>query len=912
MKKTFFIFLISSFFSSYAYAQWPTITQAARPWTRWWWMGSAVDTASILLQINALKDAGFGGVEIVPVYGAKDYEKKYISYLSPEWMKMLDYTVKTAGYAGMGVYISAGTGWPIGGPQVSTDAAATKLITQQYEWNTDTVFNQKIIANDSSKLTTVVAFDKNNFQEDITRKVAQDGSLEWQPSVKGNYSLYALFNSKTGQKVKRAAPGGEGYTLDHFSSKALKDYLKTFDTAFGNSLHGVQAFYNDSYEVYGADWTPTFLDDFKRLRGYDLKPYIKQFLSENNDDTVARIKSDYRQTISDLLLTNFTKQFTEWSHSKKALSLNQAHGSPGNLLDLYTAVDIPECETFGSTYFPIPGLRHDSIPANSDPPDLNMLKFASSAAHVSGKKLVSCETFTWLGEHFKTSWAQCKPEVEQAFLAGVNHMFYHGTTYSPKEAGWPGWLFYASLNAVPNNSLWPHINALNTYIARCQSVLQSGDPDNEIAVYWPVYDVWHNAKGRDMPFGVHNINEWLQPTSFYTTVQQLQQDGFGVDYFSDKMIADASVKNNAIISSGKTAYKVLVMPGTKFLPNAAWEKILSLVKDGLTVITSNIQFKQPSLPGLRNDEYSNLKNIEFTASGNIQKTVIGKGQIILSNRIEDALQYLKIEGETLPKQGLKFIRRKIADGKYYYIVNHTATSIDTFVTLQYKAAGAMLLDPQTGKTGVVPVKIIDNSTQLYLSLQPGEAIIVQLSDTPVKGASWHYHSKTSEKINFENSWKLHFKEGGPELPRDTVLSYPVAWTTFSDTVYQNFSGAGVYSTTFNINKEGKKVYELHIESLYESAKITVNGKDAGYIWSIPYKLDITPFLQDGNNAISIEVANLMTNRIRFMDRNQISWRNYHEINFVNIQYKPFDASAWQVMLSGIAGQVYIKAINIKD
>jgi hypothetical protein len=626
---------------------------------------------------------------------------------------------------------------------------------------------------------------------------------------------------------------------------------------------------------------------------------------------VARIKSDYRETISELL-NNFTTQFNDWSHSRKTLSLNQAHGSPSNLLDLYAAVDIPECETFGSPYFPIPGLRHDSISANSVPPDLNMLKFASSAAHVSGKKLVSCETFTWLGEHFKTSWAQCKPAIEQAFLAGVNHMFYHGTTYSPKEAGWPGWLFYASLNVVPDNSLWPHINALNTYIARCQSVLQSGKPDNDIAVYWPVYDLWDNAKGRDMPFAVHNINEWLQATSFYAAVQQLQQDGFGVDYFSDNMLTASSVENNGLISAGKIAYKVLVIPKTKFLPYNTWQKILSLVTDGLTVVTSNIQFMQPGLQGSGNNQYSNIKLIPFTPSGNIQKAVIGKGQIILSNKIEEALQYVKIEGETLPASGLKFIRRKIPGGKYYYIVNHTATNIDTFITLQYKAAGIVLLDPQTGKTGVVSFKSINNSTQFYLSLQPGEAVIVQLSDTPIKGASWHYHSELSQKIRFQNSWQLRFKEGGPELPRDTVLSYPVDWTTFSDTTYQNFSGTGVYSTSFSINKDDKTVYELHIDSLYESAKIIMNGKDGGYIWSIPNKLDITNQLHSGNNTISIEAANLMANRIRYMDRNNISWKNYQEINFVNIHYKPFDASGWQVMPSGIAGEIYIKAIKIKD
>lgn len=103
---------------------------------------------------------------------------------------------------------------------------------------------------------------------------------------------------------------------------------------------------------------------------------------------------------------------------------NQAHGSPGNLLDLYAAVDIPESETFGSTKFDIQGLKRNLEDINTkEVPDINMLKFASSAANITGKPLISNESFTWLTEHFKTSWSQVKPEAEQIFLSGINHIF---------------------------------------------------------------------------------------------------------------------------------------------------------------------------------------------------------------------------------------------------------------------------------------------------------------------------------------------------------------------------------------------------------------------------------------------------------------------------------------------------------
>ena len=135
------------------------------------------------------------------------------------------------------------------------------------------------------------------------------------------------------------------------------------------------------------------------------------------------------------------------------------------------------------------------------------------------------------------------------------------------------------------------------------------------------------------------------------------------------------------------------------------------------------------------------------------------------------------------------------------------------------------------------------------------------------------------------------------------------WTSFtSDTATQSFSGTGVYSTSFVIKNKAAD-YLLQLDKLHESARIFVNGKDAGLIWSLPYELKIGQYLKQGTNTISIEVSNLMANRIRNMDRNKITWRNYHEINFVNINYKGFDAAEWPVQVSGLEGDVRVEALR---
>ena len=898
---------------------WPKTTESAKPWTRWWWMGSAVDEKGLDKQLTTLSQAGFGGVEIVPIYGAKGFENKYINYLSPEWMKMLEFTTNKAKSLNMGVDMSVGTGWPIGGPQVDEQDAATKMIVQTYNIKPNEKFSEKIVLKDEKqknlktvKLDIVTAYNEKNEAVVLTDKVNSDGVLDWK-SNSGKWTVYAVFVGKTLQKVKRAAPGGDGYTLDHFSPEATKDYLKTFDKAFGNSNYGIRSFFNDSYEVYNADWTQDFKDEFKKRRGYDLSPYIQYLVSNEENEIEGRIKSDYRETMSELILNNFTKDFTNWAHSKNSKNTNQAHGSPGNLLDLYAAVDIPESETFGSTKFDITGLRRNVEDINTkEIPDINMLKFASSAANVTGKPLISNESFTWLTEHFKTSWSQVKPEAEQIFLSGINHIFYHGTTYTPSDVQFPGWLFYASTNFVPENSLWPHLKGLNSYIERTQSVLQSGKPDNELLMYWPIYDQWASPKGKDVTFKVHNVEKWLQPTVMYKNLTELSKIGYSIDMVSDKMISESKSENQNIqLTKNGGSYKVLVIPELTYLPESTLKNILELAQNGASIIFQN---EPKDIPGnfeveKRRTQLKSLWNkIPFqNQTGNLKMASFGKGKIVLSSDVSKALEYLKIEREKLTDTGLKFVRRQFDGGKYYYIVNHTSKEINEFVPLNYSGKQVALMSPENGNFGIGEIQ--NNSVRIQL--KSGESLIIQVSEnTDITIPKWKYIEKTDTSIVLNQPWQLTFKEGGPELPKSKTLDKLQPWTNFTeDSSTQSFSGTGVYTTSFKLKKNKADDFVLKFDKLYESAKVIVNGQDAGVVWSIPFEINIGKYLKKGRNTIQIEVCNLMANRIKYMDENKIQWRNYHEINFVNIDYKPFDASNWKVQPSGLDGEIQLIPIH---
>lgn len=666
----------------------------------------------------------------------------------------------------------------------------------------------------------------------------------------------------------------------------------------------MRSFFNDSYEVYNADWTPDFKEEFRKRRGYDVSPFIKYLVSDEVNETTSRIKSDYRETMNDLILNHFTINFTNWSHSKNSKNTNQAHGSPGNLLDLYAAVDIPESETFGSTKFDIPGLRQESSDVRNVDPDINMLKFASSAANVTGKPLISNETFTWLTEHFKTSWSQAKPEVEQVFLSGINHVFYHGTTYSPAEVQFPGWLFYASVNFVPENSLWPNIKGLNSYIERTQSVLQSGKSDNEILMYWPIYDQWANPKGKDIPFRIHNIEEWLHPTAFYKNLEKLGKAGYSLDMVSDKMIGEAQFENQNIqVTKNGGSYKVLIIPELTYFSETTLKKTVNLAQNGASVI---FQSAPKDIPGnfevekRRNELQSLWALIPFQNNGNFKVANIGKGKIILSSEVEKALDYLKIEREKLTDTGLKFVRRRFDEGTFYYVVNHTSKEINQNIPLNFIGKQVILMNPENGKYGLAEKQ--NNSVRVQL--KSGESLIIKNTENIYTSIpNWYYTEKIDTPIVLNQPWQLTFKEGGPELPKTRTLDHLQPWTNFTeDASTQSFSGTGVYSTSFKLKQKADD-FILKLPKLYESAKVIINGQDAGIVWSIPFEINVGKYLKKGKNTIEIEVSNLMANRIRYMDQNKIQWRNYHEINFVNIDYKPFDASNWKVQTSGLGDGV---------
>lgn len=914
MKKNDILALLLLLGSAAQAQNWPEIKPEARPGSRWWWMGSAVDKQNLSYNLRLYGTAGIGSLEITPIYGVKGNEQREIPFLSPRWMEMLEYTQDEAKKNGIGIDMNTGTGWPFGGPDITLEHAATRAIFEQYSITGGKDIVQDIsISNPKEKkqreiatLNRLMAYSTDGTCLNLTAKV-KNGKLKWS-APKGEWKLIALFIGKTFQKVKRAAPGGEGYVMDHMNPEAVKGYFTKFDHAFQqNKVTYPRTFFNDSYEVYKADWTPHLLEEFERRRGYKLEEHFPEFLDTTRTEATRRIVSDYRETVSEMLIDNFTTQWTKWAHKHGSTTRNQAHGSPANLIDTYASVDIPECEGFGLTDFHIKGLRKDSL-TRPNFSDISMLKYASSAAHIAGKPYTSSETFTWLTEHFRTSLSQCKPDMDLMFVSGVNHMFFHGTPYSPQEAAWPGWLFYASINMSPTNSIWRDAPAFFEYITRCQSFLQMGQPDNDFLVYLPIYDLWDEIAGRLVSFDIHKMDRYAP--KFIKTIQTIIAGGYDVDYISDAFIKTTRCTGDQLVTSGGTRYKALIVPATRLMPAATLRKLVELARQGATVIF--VEQYPEDVPGYHELD-KNRKTFQhitrqLPATDSFKQTqqfAFGKGQIIVGSDYQQALAQTGIPAEELKtRYGLQFIRRSTPEGHHYFVSCLQDKDTDGWVTLNVPETTAMFFNPMNGERGRAQSRTSNGKLEVRLQLKSGESLIIQTLNKPLdKEPAWNYPEEQAYSLSLDHGWKLNFMESTPSITGRFDIDSPLPWTELEQPEAKINMGTGCYSLEIDLPALEADDWILDLGDVRESARVRINGHDAGTAWAAPFRLKVGKWLKTGKNLIEVEVTNLPANRIADMDRKNIEWRIFKDINMAKLNYVKGDYKNWSTMPSGLNGNV---------
>ncbi len=915
---------------------WPEITAQNKPWTRWWWPASAVGKSDIDTMLVRYSEAGLGGLEVTTIYGAKGYEDKYLEYLSPEWMELFEYTLKEAGKLGLGIDLANASGWPFGGPWVTPDYACRYLATRTWKLAGGEEFTDKIeyiewpmvrslgkkadisqlkypiAANDSLQqyafeqvryplplpVIAVAAYGPDGKYEDLTAKVAEDGSLSW-TAPEGDWTICAMFLGWHGKLVERAGPGGEGDVIDHFSGDAITRYLAKFDEAFkGYDVSGIRYYFNDSYEVDDAvgdsDWTENFFTEFSSRRGYDLRPYMLDLLGKGEDKDLAnRVLFDYRTTLGELLLEKYSAMWQEWAAKQGKGIRNQAHGSPANILDLYSVSDVPETE--GRSIIG--------------------MKTASSAAHVCDKPLTSSESATWLNEHFRSNLGDVKTSVDTYLLSGVNHIFYHGTCMSPNDAPWPGWLFYAAVHFQPSNSFWTDFAAFNTYVARCQSFLQAGKPDNDILLFFDATDLLSQPARGSLLFHM-NQNTPAQ-SAIGESASYLYDKGYTWDYITDMMLSDkVDVKDGKIVTAEGSSYSAVIIPKCGLMLAGTFERLVELARKGATVMVENaLPEDVPGLADLKGNRsrLESLKaSLKFSEQNGISVADCGKGRFLLSDDLDAMLEAAGINRETMYDSGLQCISRiKDDGGKYYFVKNPGNDTIEGWIPVDAVCGSIAIYNPMTGKFGYGKTRDAGNGKkEVFMKLLPDESLLLETFAGNYSGEEYRFYTEAGQPQAINGTWSIVFTKGGPELPAARTVNKLGSWTAYGKDA-TIFCGTAEYSITLPAVSDSAAAWQLDLGDVRESASVWLDGECLGTVFKKPFTVMLTQAQAADGGTLTVKVSNSMENRIAYMDKNGLPWKIFYN---ANIQARLpedrgsdgyFTAAGWDTVDSGLLGPVTI-------
>ncbi len=522
----------------------------ARVLMRWWWFGPAVRKQEVDRELAVMKQAGVGGVEIQPVYPVQLNDPrsadKILPYLSPDFLSAVHDAADTARSLGLRVDVTLGSGWPYGGPRTPVSEAAGRLRVEQ------------VSVPEGTRTVPVPALEQGEtligaFIGGAQVSKIEHGRIEIPAGLSGSDLLYFFIASRTGQQVKRAAVGAEGFVLDHYSRAAIEAHLASVANpllaAFGE--HPPHSVFSDSLEVYGSDWTPDLLIEFQKRRGYDLTPYLPALVTDIGANTRA-VRHDWAKTLTELAEANYLTPIAEWAHAHHTLFRSQSYGEPPVILSSNKLVDLPEGEHG-------PYWRRFSA-----------ARWASSAAHLYGRPIVSTETWTWLhSPSFRATPLDLKAEADRHFIQGINQLVGHGWPYSPPGEQEPGWRFYAAAALNDHNPWFDVMPDITAYLQRISFLLRQGKPANDVAIYVPTDDAWSRAH-----LGKVAVDEMSDELLGPVLIPAVLNAGYNFDFIDDRAIADV----------GLLPYKVLIVAGVERMPLATLERIRTYVDNGGYVV----------------------------------------------------------------------------------------------------------------------------------------------------------------------------------------------------------------------------------------------------------------------------------------------------------------------------------------
>ena len=845
----------------------------ARIMMRWWWFGPAVTKAELAREMRTMKDGGIGGFEVQPVYplALDDPELgfKNVPYLSDEYLDTLAFAARTARELDLRMDVTLGSGWPFGGPHTPVTEAAGHLRCERVPVVPQDTSAPLPDITAAEKLLAVFLAEGDRKQFANPRRLADSdierGRLRLPSGLTGQHVLLFFIASRTGQMVKRAAVGAEGFVLDHYDHAAIDHHLQSVGDRLMKALKAnpPYAVFSDSLEVFSSDWTGDMLAQFRARRGYDLTPYLPALVGDIGEKTGA-VRYDWGKTLTELADERYLTPLREWAQKNGTRFRSQTYGTPPVTLSSNALVDLPEGEG--------PHWRRFSAS-----------RWAASASHLYGKPVTSSETWTWLhSPAFRATPLDMKAEADLHFLQGINQLVGHGWPYSPEMAGSPGWRFYAAAVFNHHNPWWPVMPDITRYLQRVSFLLRQGKPTNDVALYLPTAD----ARAR-FTAGKDSVDRSMDAILGADVIPQILDAGYNFDFIDDQAIEQVGVQ-----------HPVLILPAVERIPLSTLRKIQEYAGKGGIVVATH---RAPALaPGLLETEKDSPQIQQISRS----LRLVADDQ---SLGAELAALY-KPDFVTEPKApALGFIHRKLDSGDLYFIANTSNRRVETRIRFRVSGLEPELWDPFSGAVSSMPETV---------EFEPYESRVVVFSKQHHQpGPKLH----RTNALDLSSEWNVTF----PDLKRTAVMRQLHSWADDEDTKF--YSGQAVYTKTITAPDSlfkpgleillnfgegtpappagpGKPGMRALLESpVHEAAFVYVNDQLAGSVWRPPYEVSVTKLLRAGQNNIRVVVGNLAINELAGQ-----TMPDYRLLNLrYGVRFEPQDMNNLKPLPAGLLGPIRI-------
>lgn len=617
--------------------------------------------------------------------------------------------------------------------------------------------------------------------------------------------------------------GWMGCYIDHLSREAMdfhwdhvmKPLLAALAPDERKALKGVLC---DSWEAGTMSWTEEFPEEFRRLHGYSVYPWLvhKAGLGPGDRASRAKFRRDWDETISTLIAENHYAYKRELAHREGLISIAEAcgpHQRQGDVRRMQGRCDVAMGEFW--------------MPCNHRPEDTQrfMVRDAATAAHVYGMKEVLAEAFTTIDTYWIESPRTLKPCADRAFCDGLTRVCYHGMKLSGSLTDRPGAIRNVGTHYNPQTTWFEQSKAFNLYLSRCSWMLSQGRFVADALVY--------AGDAINVFAGMKDVRDALGP-------------GFDYDFCPTELLVQARVENGEIVLPSGMRYKALV------------------ISDKNPAAKRMAPGKLPPVTTAPPPSVSHFIPAEARAA--IDR--IGKGGVpVLRTRNERQVWAAKRTPDfrTDGRQDVSsvdWIHRTGDFGDLYFLANRTEVQQVFTAKLRTVADVVELWNPVTGERkraiadrtgcGVTEVKVNLPAFGSVFVVFPKEATVA-VPRTP---------NPTLAKP-LPGPWTVTFdpKAGGPAGP--VVFDELTDWTERPEAEIRHYSGTAEYRTAVAFDpsamRNGGRV-TLDLGKVREVAEVRVNGRDCGTVWTAPCRVDITDAVAT-NLEIVVRVTNLWPNRL---------------------------------------------------